>query len=116
MRFVSDIVNKDVTSLLIKTRGVKLPLSLKYNENFGNILIVTNESPIFLGGCLYNRFCRCQLFGCYVLYEVLNSYKTQTFLWVLTLDYVLSIEWMDTVRFFHNQSKAKELYKCPGLG
>lgn len=116
MRFVSDIVNNDVTSLLIKTRGAKLPLSLKYNENFGNILTVTNESPIFLDGCLYSRFRRCQLFGCYVLSEVLNSHKTQTFLRVLTLDYVLSIEWMDTVRFFHNQSKAKELYKCPGLG
>ena len=34
----------------------------------------------------------------------------------LTLGYVLSIEWMDTVYFLQSQSKAKELYKHPGLG
>ena len=50
-----------------------------------------------------------------MLSEILSSHEKQTFTAALTLDYVLSIEWMDIVRLFHKQTKAKELYKRPGL-
>ena len=44
IRFVSNTVHKHITSLSIEKIGPKLPLPLKYNDIFVNILTVTIES------------------------------------------------------------------------